>query len=175
METLRAMMLNILVMIFLTTLLDFLLPEGSLRGYVKMTMGFFVVLTLMQPIMQLANPEAMLAQWQLTMPETAMVDSLAVDGEIYQEQVQQLEQMYREKINEQVQSLLLLTTDLEQVQVESVVDEQCLQQLHIQIPTDAEVDKQRITQALSGYYGLAAEQITVETKEADTDGLEDLE
>ncbi len=41
METLRAMMLNILVMIFLTTLLDFLLPEGSLRGYVKMTMGFF--------------------------------------------------------------------------------------------------------------------------------------
>lgn len=175
METLRAMMLNILVMIFLTTLLDFLLPEGSLRGYVKMTMGFFVVLTLLQPIMQLANPEAMLAQWQLTMPETAMVDSLAVDGEIYQEQVQQLEQMYREKINEQVQSLLLLTTDLEQVQVESVVDEQCLQQLHIQIPTDAEVDKQRITQALSGYYGLAAEQITVETKEADTDGLEDLE
>lgn len=175
METLRAMMLNILVMIFLTTLLDFLLPEGSLRGYVKMTMGFFVVLTLLQPIMQLANPEAMLAQWQLTMPETAMVDSLAVDGEIYQEQVQQLEQMYREKINEQVQSLLLLTTDLEQVQVESVVDEQCLQQLHIQIPTDAEVDKQRITQALSGYYGLAAEQITVETKEADTDGLEELE
>ncbi len=174
METLRAMMLNILVMIFLTTLLDFLLPEGSLRGYVKMTMGFFVVLTLLQPVMQLANPEAMLVQWQLTMPATATAESLAVDSEVYQEQVQQLEQMYSEKLNEQVRSLLLLTTDLEQVQVESVVEEQCLQQLHVQIPAGTDVDKQRIAQALSGYYGLAVEQITVETEEADADGLEEL-
>jgi len=92
-----------------------------------------------------------------------------VDSEVYQEQVQQLEQMYSEKLNEQVRSLLLLTTDLEQVQVESVVEEQCLQQLHVQIPAGTDVDKQRIAQALSGYYGLAVEQITV-----DADGLEEL-
>ena len=175
MEMLRAMMLNILVMIFLTTMLDLLLPEGSLRGYVKMTMGFFVVLTLLQPVMQLANPEAMLAQWQLALPETTAADSIAVEGEVYQKQVQQLEQLYSEKLNEQVRSLLLLTTDLEQVQVESAVEEQCLQQLHVQIPAGAEIDKERIAQALSGYYGLAAEQITVETEEANADGLEKLE
>ena len=71
--------------------------------------------------------------------------------------------------------MLLLTTDLEQVQVESTVEEQCLQQLHVQIPAGAEIDKERIAQALSGYYGLSAEQITVETEEANADGLEKLE
>lgn len=57
MDALRAVMLNVLVIVFLTTVLDLLLPDGTMRRYVKMTMGFFVVLTLLQPVMQLVQPE----------------------------------------------------------------------------------------------------------------------
>ena len=80
METLRTVMLNILAIVFLTTLLDMLLPEGSLRSYVEMTMGFFVVLTLLQPVVRLAAPDQMLAQWQLLAPALQQTESLAVQG-----------------------------------------------------------------------------------------------
>ena len=49
---------------------------------------------------------------------------------------------------------------------------QCLKKVTVQIPLGEEVDSRRIAQALSGYYGLAAEQITVEIKE---DGWNELE
>lgn len=68
METIHTVMLNILVIVFLTTVLDLLLPESAMRGYIKMAMGFFVVLTILQPVIQLAAPEAILQQWQLSVP-----------------------------------------------------------------------------------------------------------
>lgn len=175
MEALRAVMVNILVIVFLTTLLDLLLPEGSLRGYVKMTMGFFVVLTLLQPILQLVQPDNLLQQWQLAVPEREAGDSLTVEGAVYEARAAQLEQLYGEKINEQVRALLLLTTDLEQVQVDSVVEDQCLRQIRVQISATDGVDASRVAQALSGYYGLAAEQILVETEETGVHGVEESE
>ncbi len=175
MEALRAVMLNILVIVFLTTLLDLLLPEGSLRGYVKMTMGFFVVLTLLQPVLQLVQPDNLLQQWQLSVPAWEDGDSLAVEGAVYEEQAAQLERLYGQKLNEQVRALLLLTTDLQQVQVDSVVEDQCLRQIRVQIPADTAVDEARIAQALSGYYGLAAEQILIETEETGVHGVEESE
>ena len=80
METIRTMMLNLLLIVFLTMLLDLLLPEGNMRGYIKMTMGFFVVLTLLQPIVQIARPEGMLQQWQLSVPTMTEDTALAVQG-----------------------------------------------------------------------------------------------
>ena len=65
MELIRTVMLNVIAIVFFTTLLDALLPDGSMRSYLKMAMGFFVVLTFLQPVMQLLQPDGMLQQWQL--------------------------------------------------------------------------------------------------------------
>ena len=81
METVRVVMINLLVMIFFTTVLDLLLPEGSLRSYLKMTMGFFVMLTLLQPVLQLADPDNMAQKWQLSVPTVAGADNAAVQGD----------------------------------------------------------------------------------------------
>ena len=172
METVRVVMINLLVMIFFTTVLDLLLPEGSLRSYLKMTMGFFVMLTLLQPVLQLADPDNMAQKWQLSVPTVAGADNAAVQGEVYEAQVREMEQLYQQKLQEQSSSLLLLSTDLEQFQVACAVEGQCLKKVTVQIPLGEEVDSRRIAQALSGYYGLAAEQITVEIKE---DGWNELE
>ena len=172
METIRTVMLNIIIIVFLTTLLDLLLPEGSMRGYIKMTMGFFVVLTLLQPVMKLADPEGMLQQWDLEIPAVAATDSIQVQGNAYAEQQQALEQMFQEKMNQQVTSLLLLTTEMDSFRVECQVEEQCLQQITVWVPTGDKVDVQRVQQALSGYSGLAAEHVLIQKEEAMADGLE---
>lgn len=173
METLRTVMLNIILIVFLTTLLDLLLPEGSMRSYIKMTMGFFVVLTLLQPVMKLADPEGMLQQWQLEMPAIAASDdSIQVQGAVYEQQQQMIEELYQEKMNQQVASLLLLTTELEDFRVDCEVKQQCLQQITVWVPNKATVNEQRVRQALSGYYGLAAEHVLIQKEEETVDGLE---
>jgi len=165
-------MRNVLFLVFVTTLLDLLLPEGSLRGYLKMTMGFFIVLTLLQPVVQLADPQNMLQAWQLSTAHLIEDNSLQVEGMDFTQQEKALEAMYREKLCQQVQSLLLLTTDVEPQRVDCIVEDSCLQEIHLWLSGHA-VDQDRIRRALSGYYGLDARQIIFE--EAEENGLESVE
>ena len=166
MEAIRGMMLNLIAIVFLTTLLDLLLPESSMRGYVKMTMGFFVMLTVLQPIMQWSDPAGMLQQWQLSVPSTAG-ESVAVQSDLYAQQSQQIEQLYQEKLNAQVRSLLLLSTDQTDITVHCTVTDRCLKEICIQMPTAEARDIDRVSQALSGYYGLEPEQIIITTEGGD--------
>ncbi len=70
MELVRAIMLNVIVLVFFTTILDLLLPDGTFRSYIKMAMGLFTVLTLLQPMIQLAQPDQMTAvEQKLTQSE----------------------------------------------------------------------------------------------------------
>ncbi|MBQ5615993.1 MAG: stage III sporulation protein AF [Peptococcaceae bacterium] len=55
MEWIRTIMLNIVILVFFSVVLDFLLPEGSFRSYIKMAIGVFLVLTILQPVMQLLH------------------------------------------------------------------------------------------------------------------------
>ena len=50
MELIRNIMLNIIILVFFTATLDYLLPEGSFRSYIKMAMGVILVLIILQPV-----------------------------------------------------------------------------------------------------------------------------
>ena len=53
MELIRNIMLNIVILVFFSAVLDFLLPEGSFRSYIKMAMGVILVLIILQPVVQI--------------------------------------------------------------------------------------------------------------------------
>ena len=53
MELIRAIVLNLITFVFFAAILDFLLPDSSFRSYIKMAMGVFIVLTILQPVMQI--------------------------------------------------------------------------------------------------------------------------
>ena len=53
MEWIRNVMLNIIILVFFTATLDYLLPEGSFRSYIKMAMGVILVLIILQPVVQI--------------------------------------------------------------------------------------------------------------------------
>ena len=53
METIRVIMLNIVALVFFAAVLDLLLPDSSFRRYIKMAVGVIIVLTVLQPVMQI--------------------------------------------------------------------------------------------------------------------------
>ncbi len=172
MELLRMVMLNVIAIVFLTTLLDILLPESSsMRGYLKMAMGFFIVLTLLQPVMQIFHPGGMLQQWQLAFPAVSP-ETIPVQGQLYEEQQHKIDAAYQQKLEEQVQALLLLSSEMEDFDVCCTVDGYILQEITIAVPSGCRMDTERLTQALSGYYGLEPAQICIEQRGAEYSALE---
>jgi stage III sporulation protein AF len=163
-------MLNVIAIVFFTTFLDTLLPDGSMRSYLKMAMGFFIVLTFLQPVMQLLRPDGMLQQWQLAFPAEAM-ESLPVQGELHEQQ-NKVDAACRQKIEEQIKALLLLSSPMEFIDVSCTVEDYVLKQITLTVPQGAAVDYERIRQALSGYYGLEPEQICIKNGEAGICALE---
>ncbi|MBR4945192.1 MAG: stage III sporulation protein AF [Peptococcaceae bacterium] len=170
MELIRTVMLNVIVMVFLTTILDLLLPDGNMRRYVKMIMGFFVVLTLLQPVMNVLQPDGMLQQWHLAIENTTE-NVMPAQGD-FSEQAQQMDLMYQETLQKQITSLLLLSTELEHFTVDCTLEERTLQQICITVEQDENVNTARIAQAVSGYYGLDAEKVVIIYKGAESGELE---
>ena len=170
MELIRTVMLNVIVMVFLTTVLDLLLPDGTMRRYVKMIMGFFVVLTLLQPVMKILEPDGMIQQWHLSM-ETATENAVPAQVD-FSEQAEQMDRMYQETLQKQITSLLLLSTELEYFTVECILEERTLQKICITVEQDENVNAARIAQAVSGYYGLDAEKVVITYRGAESSELE---
>lgn len=174
MEVFRTVMLNVIVLAFFTTLLDLLLPNSTFRSYIKMAMGFFVVLTLLQPILQFLQKDHIIsiAQSMAKTEQMAIAESVAsepqtdfstfYDAQTYRRQV---ETQYAEQIAKQIEALLLLSNDIvAQVQcffVDKAEQEGTRQmQVAIQIAdTNATLD--RIKSAVCGYYGFDPAQVEV--------------
>ena len=53
MEQIRILMIQLIVVVFLTALLDLLLPNSTFRNEIKMFMGIFTVFLILQPATQL--------------------------------------------------------------------------------------------------------------------------
>ena len=55
MDVLKELVRNIVVILMLTAFLDMILPSGVMRPYVKMTMGLFILIALLNPVLDLVT------------------------------------------------------------------------------------------------------------------------
>lgn len=51
MDVLRALVLNMAFIVVLASFLELLLPAGSMRGFVRLVMGLFMILTVLNPLL----------------------------------------------------------------------------------------------------------------------------
>lgn len=171
MELFRTVMLNVIVLVFFTTVLDLLLPNGSFRSYIKMAMGFFAVLTLLQPAIQLLQQDSLTSLQQSALQAEQMVLAAPeyTAGQIADYTAfytTQAEQQYAAQTAKQVEALLLLTDyAVEEVQcafapAEDQPEERQMQ-ITIQLTGDNEAEQQQVQTAISGYFGLDASQVQV--------------
>lgn len=166
MEAVRGLVLNVTLIILLTTLLDLLLPEGRLQPFVKLVMGLFVVISMLNPLLNFLRQGETLQAWVLEEPIVSeQWDSIMAQGKFLQENRQQeIWQQYAIKLQEQVEALLLLLEDGQQGEAAVAVDEETGALQYIQVTFSGvrqEQLEQRLKQLLSGYYSLSEDKIEI--------------
>ena len=178
MELVRTVMLNVIVLVFFATVLDLLLPDGSFRSYIKMAMGFFTVLVLVQPAINLlqhdytAYFEEIPPIEQAALAESAdAVNHISGYDSTMPAYTAQAEAQYAAQTVRQIEALLLLGDyDVHGVQCcfTAADDTANQRKLMIQIQMcEAYQEKQeQIRTAISGYFGLDIAQVQIEWMEA---------
>lgn len=185
MELIRTVMLNVIVLVFFATVLDLLLPDSSFRSYIKMAMGFFAVLTMLQPIVQILNTDySVVAVEELKQVEKAVVTNISdisnydalSKADSLNPYVLEAERQYGKQTEKQVYALLQLTDyNVEDVQCCFVSVEgennQSQMMIHILLTQADKKEQSKVQTAISGYFGLDLSQVQIEVcKEAEGSG-----
>lgn len=164
-EAINHIVVNIVVIIIITTILDLLMPEGRMQSLVKLVMGMFVVVSMLAPVTSILHQEHFLDAWVLELPQEQQMDSIMAQGEeMRMEQTKAMWQEYQKKLNGQISAILLLMPEVERCFVSTQVDESngALMGVEIGVKGQQQGLADKIQQVISGYYGLRAEQIQIQ-------------
>jgi stage III sporulation protein AF len=106
-NSIRQFVENIIVIMILAAFLQMILPEGGMRRYVQLALGLIMVLTLLTPLVSLAqNPFSVTELLGQATLQTNW-EELRVKGKMFQEKNDQvLLENYRQVLSSQVKQLL---------------------------------------------------------------------
>ncbi|OLN32200.1 stage III sporulation protein AF [Desulfosporosinus metallidurans] len=109
MQTLHTLVRNLAIILLLATFLEMLLPNKSMRGFVQMVMGLFVISAVLTPIASfLHTPLAMeIPAWALTTPQD--LPAIAAEGQGVKLGRDAVQGQYRQILMHQIQALALGT------------------------------------------------------------------
>jgi len=143
MESLRALIRNLAIILLLATFLDLLLPNGQMRGYVKLVMGLFVIAALLSPLSSfLHQPLAMeIPAWT---PLGSSAVPVLADSQGLQAGRNAVADQYRQILSRQIRALALAVKGVRDAQVEvslteaegSLTDQPEISQVMIGVVTD---------------------------------------
>lgn len=118
METLHTLVRNLAVIILLATFLEMLLPNKSMRGFVQMIMGLFVISAILTPIAAfLQKPlELEIPAWTVAAPQD--LPALAAEGQGLTLARNAVQEQYGQILVNQIKALALSTKGVESAEVE---------------------------------------------------------
>ena len=107
METIQTLVRNLAIILLIATFLEFLLPNKSMRNFVQLVMGIFVISAILNPISQLLNftLEMDIPAW--TSLQEKDVPALAQDDEGVKIGNNAVQEQYRKILTNQIQALTL--------------------------------------------------------------------
>ena len=165
MAAMQGLVLEVVLIILLTTIFDLMLPEGKLQPLVRLLMGLFVLASLLNPLLQLLNSEEqVLDAWIMKAPANqSQWESIAVQGaELQQMHVQEVQAQYQEKLEEQIKALLIFAgaEEVREVIVGFNQEGKNLEQIAASY-LGMKDEALRYQQLLAGYYGLPAASVQI--------------
>ncbi len=121
MSVLRELVRNVVVIILVTTFLEMLLPSGSMKRYVKVVLGVFILLTVLAPLSRFLKSGEELAVFGWSAPEARGSVSVLEDGNrLSQVNRDLLKNNYAKGLEQQVVALVKLVQGV--VAAEATVD-----------------------------------------------------
>lgn len=179
-QDLSALVANVIFIIFLTTVVDLLLPGSQMKNFVRLVMGLFVIMTLLEPIGRILQSDALLG-WHLPGEGVLNQESVMAQSELYQTYLdEQAIAQYEIRLSQQIKGLLSLIAEIEQCEVQVAVQgeqapgglgqlEQVNLWLRVAALTEKEALEEKVANLLTNYYGLAKEQLAIRWQEGDED------
>lgn len=111
MQTLHTLVRNLVVILLVATFLEMLLPNKSMRGFVQMVMGLFVISAVLAPITTfLHTPLAMeIPAWTATIPQD--LPAIAREGQGQKLARDAVQEQYRQILVHQIKALAVVGSD----------------------------------------------------------------
>lgn len=132
MSVLTELVRNIMLIIILTSFLDMIMPSHSMQRFVKVVMGLFVLIAILNPILNLINQgqEIEAFVWQEEEFYESQFNSVLEQGENLQRVNREiLWETYQQKIEKQMETLVLTVDGVEKaevhVQLDQTVNKEC--------------------------------------------------
>lgn len=118
MQTLQTLVRNLAVILLLATFIEMLLPNKSMRGYVQLVMGLFVISAMLNPLMSLLHlpMEMDIPAWSNVVAEDLPV--LANDNSGEKLGKDAVQEQYRQILTHQIRALALGVSGVKQVEIE---------------------------------------------------------
>lgn len=143
MQTLQALVRNLATILLLATFLEMLLPNKSMRGFVQMVMGLFVISAVLAPITSfLHTPLAMeIPAWTVT--PTQDLPAIASESQEVEISRNAVQEQYRQILVHQIEALTLSTNGVESASVnikfeegaEGVIDQPQIKEVDVALTT----------------------------------------
>ena len=123
MQTLQTLVRNLAMILLLATFLEMLLPNKSMKGFVQMVMGLFVISAVLAPITTfLHTPLSMeIPAWTTSAPQD--LPAIATEGQGVNIGRNAVQEQYRKILMNQIQALALSTSGVEGANVDIEFEE----------------------------------------------------
>jgi len=121
-EAISTIVKNVAIIILLTTFLDMLLPNTNMQRFIKVVMGLFVMLAILNPIIALFQTDYELSAWQFASAPEHKVETVLAQGEkIAKIQEEQALVEYKTRIEKQIEALVKLVPSIADVKCTVIV------------------------------------------------------
>lgn len=139
MELLLSMVRNLVIIIILATLLELVMPPGKLKPLVQMTVGFFVIITILNPLLTLMFKPQQLEVSAFVLPDEVnreLNQALATGRSANQELQVGMNEHLKTRIEGQIRSLALLVPGVGNIKPVVKLDQGGnIQEVNLQVQT----------------------------------------
>lgn len=121
---LRTWVINIVTIIIFITFLEILLPNSSIKKYIKMIVGLLVMLVILNPLLELANGRVKIENEIIKSSSYLEQKSLALNvNQLEEQQNQQAILLYRQRIEGSIKERVEYENKVKVVGIQSAIDE----------------------------------------------------
>ena len=115
---------QIMLIILLTTFLEMIMPSSSMQRFVKVVMGLFILLAILNPMLKLINQQQALEAFVWQQEDRLQFNSVLEQGERLQKVNQDLFwENYQQKLECQMESLIKLVHGVNEAEVQVKFDQ----------------------------------------------------
>lgn len=124
MQVLISIVKNLLLIVVTASFLEILLPDNSMRPFVRFTIGLFVILAILNPILSTfySDRDLKARAWDLPWEYNETNDFQETGIEVNHEIKQAGSDVIKEKIEKQINSLAILVPGVEDLETEVTLD-----------------------------------------------------